>query len=72
MVAMVDGSEYISAENHEAITVFNRETGDLRWNYVLDGLHSLTIPPILTDGAVFFATSSFNALSIPGDVPRKG
>jgi outer membrane protein assembly factor BamB len=68
VVAMVDGSEYTSAATSETITAFDRETGAVRWNYVLDGFHSLTIPPILVDGAVFFATSSMDSLAALGDV----
>ena len=68
VVAMVDGSEYVSTELRETITAFDRETGDVQWNYVLDGFHSVTIPPILVDGAVFFATSSIGALAVLGDV----
>ena len=69
VVAMVDGSQYTDSEHRDTITAFDRETGDVRWNYVLDGFHSLTIPPILADGAVFFATSRINALAALGDVP---
>ncbi|KPN28988.1 outer membrane biogenesis protein BamB [Halolamina pelagica] len=68
VVAMVDGSEYVSTELRETITAFDRETGDVRWNYVLDGFHSVTIPPILVGGAVFFATSSIGGLAVLGDV----
>jgi outer membrane protein assembly factor BamB len=71
VVAMVDGSESSAAENRDTITAFDRETGAVRWNYVLDGFHSVTIPPILADGAVFFATSSINALAVLGDVSGK-
>lgn len=71
VVAMVDGSEYISSENRDTITAFDRETGDVRWNYVPDGFHSPTIPPILIAGAVFFATSSINALAVLGDIPAE-
>jgi len=72
VVAMVDGSEYVSAELGETITAFERETGEVRWNYVLDGFHSVTIPPILVDGAVFFATSSIRGLAVLGDVESDG
>jgi len=71
VVAMVDGSAYVSSDYAETITAFDRETGDARWNYVLDGFHALTIPPILVDGAVCFATSSTNALAVLGDVPAE-
>jgi len=68
VVAMVDGSEYVTTELRETITAFDRETGDVQWNYVLDGFHSVTIPPILVGGAVFFATSSIGGLAVLGDV----
>lgn len=68
VVAMVDGSEYVSSELKETITAFDRETGDVQWNYVLDGFHSVTIPPILVGGAVFFATSRIGGLAVLGDV----
>ena len=71
VVAAVDGSEYVS-DHRETITAFDRETGNVRWSYPLDGFHSLTIPPILADGAVFFATSSIDALAALGDVPAEG
>ncbi len=72
VVAMVDGSEYVSTELRETITAFDRETGDVRWNYVLDGFHSVTVPPILVGGAVFFATSSIGGLAALGDVDSDG
>ncbi|PHQ43745.1 pyrrolo-quinoline quinone [Halorubrum sp. C191] len=72
VIAMVDGSEYVSTELRETITVFDRETGDVQWNYVLDSFHSVTIPPILVGGAVFFATSSTGALAVLGDVDSNG
>ena len=72
VIAMVDGSEYVSTERQETITAFDRETGDVRWNYVLDGFHSVTVPPILVGGAVFFATSSVGALAVVGDVDSDG
>ena len=72
VVAMVDGSAYVPSDYAETITAFDRETGDARWNYVLDGFHALTIPPILVDGAVCFATSSTHALAVLGDVPAEG
>ncbi|OLZ39330.1 hypothetical protein A6E15_18240 [Natrinema saccharevitans] len=50
VVAMVDGSENVSTELRETITAFDREAGDVRWNYALDGFHSEAIPPVL--GAV--------------------
>ncbi|WP_435115362.1 PQQ-binding-like beta-propeller repeat protein [Halolamina sp. C58] len=68
VVAMVDGSEYVSTDLRDTITAFDRETGEVRWNYVMDGFHSVTIPPILAGGAVFFATSSVGALAALGDV----
>ena len=72
VVAMVDGSEYVSTELRETITAFDRETGDVQWNYVLDAFHSVTIPPILVGGAVFFATSSIGGLAVLGDVDSDG
>jgi outer membrane protein assembly factor BamB len=72
VVAMVDGSEYVSTDLRETITAFDRETGEVRWNYVLGGFHSVTIPPILVGGAVFFATSSIGALAVLGDVDADG
>jgi len=72
VVAMVDGSEYVSTDLRETITAFDRETGKVQWNYVMDGFHSVTIPPILAGGAVFFATSSIGALAVLGDVDADG
>ncbi|WP_324663776.1 outer membrane protein assembly factor BamB family protein [Haloarcula sediminis] len=72
VVAMVDGSEYVSTERRETITAFDRETGEVRWNYVLDGFHSVTVPPILVGGAVFFATSNISGLAVLGDVDADG
>lgn len=69
VVAMVEGDQYVSDSNSSTITAFDRETGDARWNHVLESFHSPTIPPILADGAVFYATSATNALAALGDVP---
>jgi outer membrane protein assembly factor BamB len=72
VIAMVDGSEYVSTDLRETITAFDRETGEVEWNYVMDGFHSVTIPPVLAGGAVFFATSSIGALAVLGDVEKNG
>jgi len=72
VVAMVDGSPYVADDNVVTITAFDRNTGEPRWNYVTEGFHTLTIPPILADGAVFFATSRLNALAALGDVSPSG
>jgi outer membrane protein assembly factor BamB len=69
VVAMVEGSES-AAEGSVTVTAFNRTTGDARWNCVTEGFHALTIPPILVDGAVFFATSRLNGLAALGDVSQ--
>lgn len=65
VVAAVGGA----SGNDQAVAAIDRETGDVRWSYALDGFHSLTIPPVLADGAVFVATSRINALAALGDVP---
>lgn len=70
VVAMVEGSESAAADGSVTITAFDRNTADARWNYVTQGFHALTIPPILVDGAVFFATSRLNALAALGDVSQ--
>lgn len=68
VVAMAEGSASGAAANSVTVTAFDRTTGDARWNYVTQGFHALTIPPILADGAVFFATSRLNALAALGDI----
>lgn len=65
VVAVVDDA----SGNDEVVAAIDRETGTVRWSYALDGFHSLTIPPVLADGAVFVATSRINALAALGDVP---
>ncbi len=32
----------------------------------------MTIPPILVEGAIFFATSPIDGLAVFGDVPAEG
>lgn len=66
VVAMADRGEYTD----RTITAFDRETGEARWDYVMDDFHTPSIPPILADGAVFFATSSSDGLVAIGDVPE--
>jgi len=66
VVAMADGGE----STDRTITAFDRETGEARWDYVMDGFHTPSIGPILADGAVFFATSSSDGLVAIGDVPE--
>jgi len=66
VVAMADGGE----SSDRTITAFDRETGDVRWHYVMDDFHTPSVPPILADGAVFFATSSSDGLVAIGDVPE--
>ncbi|RYJ14290.1 pyrrolo-quinoline quinone [Halogeometricum borinquense] len=71
VISIVDKPESVTSAYGKTVTAFDRETGDVRWNYALDGYHALTIRPILADGAVFFATDSIGALAVLGDVPAE-
>ncbi|WP_239524316.1 PQQ-binding-like beta-propeller repeat protein [Halogeometricum borinquense] len=49
VISIVDKPESVSSAYGKTVTAFDRETGDVRWNYALDGYHALTIRPILAD-----------------------
>ncbi len=52
------------------IAAFDRETGDVRWYYHIDGFDVLfTTPPVLIDGAVYFAANTIDSVGVLGDVP---
>ncbi|WP_435066711.1 PQQ-binding-like beta-propeller repeat protein [Haloplanus sp. C73] len=72
VVVAVDGSQYLDSGYGETITAFDRDTGDVRWNYVMENFHSMTILPVLVEGAVFFATSALDGLAVLGDVDAEG
>ncbi|ADB62821.1 hypothetical protein Htur_3970 (plasmid) [Haloterrigena turkmenica DSM 5511] len=72
VVATADSSQYRDSGYGETITAFDRETGDVRRNYAIYNFHPITIPPILVEGAIFFATSPIDGLAVLGDVPAEG
>jgi outer membrane protein assembly factor BamB len=43
----------------------------LRWHYALDGFPELTMPPVLVDGAVFYAANDIDSLAALGDVDEQ-
>jgi len=52
-----------------AIATFDRESGDTRWYYAIDGIDSVfTIPPILVDGAVYFISNTIDGVGALGDI----
>lgn len=51
------------------IAAFDRETGDTRWFYSIDGFDvGFTTPPILVDGAVYFVSNTISGVGALGDV----
>ncbi|MDF9744597.1 PQQ-like beta-propeller repeat protein [Natrinema sp. S1CR25-10] len=67
VVFPIDDPEF--SPGTKTISVFDRESGEMRWHHVLDWAHSMTVPPVLVDGAVFYTTSSIRGLAALGDVP---
>lgn len=61
------------APGKKTISAFDRESGELRWYYSFDpGFHhSVTSPPVLVDGAVFFTSTHINGLGVLGDVSEQ-
>lgn len=70
LVAAIDTPDYTRADE-SAVTAFDRTTGDVRWHYAYDRSSSASVPPILVDGAVFFATNHLDSLAALGDVPAR-
>lgn len=68
VVFPVDEPEF--APEKKTISAFDRESGEMRWHYAFDpGFHnSVTSPPVLVDGAVFFTANHIDALGVLGDV----
>lgn len=53
------------------IAAFDRENGDVRWYYHIDGFDVMfTTPPVLVDGAVYFTANTIDAVGALGDVPE--
>ncbi|ELZ54043.1 Pyrrolo-quinoline quinone beta-propeller repeat-containing protein [Halorubrum hochstenium ATCC 700873] len=53
-----------------AVAAFDRDTGDVRWYYHIDGFDVMfTTPPVLVDGAVYVAANTIDAVGALGDVP---
>jgi len=51
------------------IAAFDRETGDTRWFYSIDGFDvGFTTPPVLVDGAVYFVSNTISGVGALGDV----
>ncbi|MYL15567.1 PQQ-binding-like beta-propeller repeat protein [Halorubrum terrestre] len=70
VVAPVQYEEFDLAVAWPAVAAFDRETGDVRWYYHLDGFDvTFTTPPVLVDGAVYLAANTFDSLGALGDVP---
>ncbi len=61
------------APGKKTISVFDRESGEMRWHYAFDpGFHhQVTSPPVLVDGAVFFTATHIDGLGALGDVPAR-
>lgn len=70
IVAPVEYEEFDLETTWPTITAFDRETGGVRWYYHIDGFDVLfTTPPVLIDGAVYFAANTIDAVGALGDVP---
>lgn len=71
VVFPITGPEF--APGKETVSAFDRESGELRWYYAFDpGFHNtVTSPPVLVDGAVFFTASHIDGLGALGDVPAE-
>lgn len=61
------------APGKKTISVFDRESGEMRWHYAFDpSFHNqVTSPPVLVDGAVFFTATHIDGLGALGDVPAR-
>lgn len=71
VVVPVSDPEYSPDDSYVTISTFERETGELRWHYALDGFPELTMPPVLVDGAVFYAANDIDSLAALGDVDEQ-
>ncbi|WP_343232847.1 PQQ-binding-like beta-propeller repeat protein [Natrinema salinisoli] len=71
VVFPIDEPEF--APEKKTISAFDRESGEMRWHYAFDpGFHhSVTSPPVLVDGAVFFTATNIDGLGALGDVPAQ-
>ncbi|AEH38698.1 outer membrane protein assembly factor BamB family protein [Halopiger xanaduensis] len=70
IVAPVEYEEFDLETTWPTIAAFDRETGDVRWYYHIDGFDvSFTTPPVLVEGAVYFAANTIDAVGALGDVP---
>ena len=73
IVAPVNYDEFDLETSWPTIAAFDRETGDVRWYYHIDGFDVMfTTPPVLIDGAGYFAANTVNAVGALGDVPPEG
>ena len=69
VVAPVRSEEFDLETPWPTIAAFDRETGDVRWYYHLDGFDVLfTTPPVLIDEAVYFAANTIDSLGVLGDI----
>lgn len=69
VVAPVKSEAFDLETTWPTIAAFERDTGDIRWYYHIDGFDVLfTTPPVLVDGAVYFAANTIDGVGVLGDV----
>jgi outer membrane protein assembly factor BamB len=73
IVAPVQYEEFELETTWPTIAAFDRETGDVRWYYHIDGFDMVfTSPPVLVDGAVYFTANTIDSVGVLGDIPPEG
>ncbi|SDZ75201.1 Outer membrane protein assembly factor BamB, contains PQQ-like beta-propeller repeat [Haloplanus vescus] len=72
IVAPVQYEEFDLETTWPTIAAFDRETGEIRWYYHIDGFDVLfTTPPVLVDGAVYVAANTIDSIGALGDIPPR-